>query len=366
MTVLLSMPPKLKQPKVKQPRSSPTGGRPLKQRGVTDRPPETWKTLGFHLLVFAVAFLIITIRRPDAVFNPQFFAEDGLVWFSNAYDFGLRCLIMPAFGYLHTLTRLIAVMAQLFPFSVAPLVMNLGAVVVQILPVIVILSSRFAGISFWMRLLASFLYLALPNSNEVDANVTTLQWHLGLLAFLLLVASPPKNWGWRIFDGIVLVLISLNGPIGIVLVPVAAALWWKRRERWQITTLALLIPGAVVQALTLLLHLGERRQAELGVTLVRLFTIVGRQVFFSSLLGMNSQRFIDPQFSYLIAIIATVVGLAVLLCALWYAPVELKLFIAFTSILFAMSLARPLAGPAPQWRWLCFPGGGSRYYFCPC
>ncbi len=338
----------------------------VQQHGHTTGSAQVLKGTGFHLAIFVIGFLIVLTRRPDALFNAQFLAEDGRVWFPDAYDYGLRSLLLPAFGYLHTLTRLIALLAQLFPFSAAPLIMNLGAIAIQILPVNLFLSSRFSGIGLPIRLLAGFLYLAFPNTQEIDANITTLQWHLGLLAFLVLIALPPRTWGWRIFDGVVLALISLNGPMGIVLVPFAGVLWWKRQQRWQVATLALLIPGAMIQGLTMLLHLGERRQAELGVSLERFFIILGRQVFSSSLLGMNSQKWIiQSESAFLFAVVATVVGLAVLWFALRYAPTELKIFIVFTSIVFAMSLARPLVGPAPQWQWLCFPGGGNRYYFLP-
>src|SRR3954469_9301999 len=58
----------------------------------------------FHVIVFLSAFLLIFSRRPDAVLNAQFFAEDGQRWFADAYQMGFRCLLIPdqAGGYLHT------------------------------------------------------------------------------------------------------------------------------------------------------------------------------------------------------------------------------------------------------------------------
>jgi hypothetical protein len=324
--------------------------------------------VAFQLFAFLAAFMIVVSRRPDAVLNAQFFAEDGVVWFRDAYHLGIHSLLVPQASYFHTLTRLIALSSLLVPFSLAPLVMNLGAIAVQILPVNIFLSSRFSHIPTRVRLLASFVYLALPNTYEIDANITTLQWHLALLACLVLLARPATGWGWRIFDGIVLVLISLDGPTGFVLLPVALALWWKRRNAWTLRNAALLVPGAVTQVITTLMLWHTRLMAPLGATPARLVDILGRQIFIPSLLGLNtSSNFFRGDTPTAIEVTATALGLALIFYALRRAPLEMKLFILFAFGGFVLCLARPLAGPPDrtQWDWLCIPGCGNRYYFLP-
>jgi hypothetical protein len=245
--------------------------------------------------------------------------------------------------------------------------MNLSAIAVQILPVNIFLSSRFSHMPTGVRLLASFLYLALPNTYEIDANITTLQWHLALLACLLLLARPATGLGWRIFNGIVLVLISLDGPMGIVLLPMAVALWWKRRNAWTRMNVALLVPGTVIQVLCILLTWHSRIVPPIGATLVRLFTILSRQIFLPSLLGLETSRLLGENPLSVVEAIATLLALALLIYALRCAPIELKVFVAFAFGVFALSLARPLAGSPdrPQSDWLCVPGCGNRYYFLP-
>jgi hypothetical protein len=330
-------------------------------------PVRLFNSFDLQAIVFSVAFLLVCSRRPDAVLNAQFFAEDGKDWFLDAYNHGLRSLFIPESGYLHLLHRIIALFAVLLPFALAPLVMNLCAIVVQILPVNLFLTSRFNYIPLKMRLLGSLLYLAIPNAAEIHANVTNVQWHLALMAFLVLLARPASGWEWRIFDGIVLVLTTLSSPIGMVLVPMAAFLWWKRRQRWSLLTLALLIPGTlVVGYIALLTH--DRQVAPNGPTFSRFAAILGRQVFLSSLLGRTTQDWLmQLRYVHLFEWIATVVGLAVLLYALRYGQMELKIFVLFAYAAFALGLARPLAGLPfrPQWEWLCVPGCGNRYYFLP-
>jgi len=326
------------------------------------------EAIALQLAVFVVAFVIVASRRPDAVFNAQFWAEDGMVWYADAYNFGLRSLLMQQGSYLHVFTRLIALVSLLFPLSLAPLVTNFCAITVKILPVNVFLSSRFGQIGLPMRLLASFIYLALPNSREVHANLTAIQWHLALLACVLILAEPAAAWGWRLFAGIVLVMISLDAAIIFALVPMAAALWWKRRNPGDTINLALLLPGAAIQALSVFLTWHSRQLAPNGASFARLITILGRQIFLPSLVGMNTVfQFALNASATFTEIIATAIGLALVLYTLFRGPFRLKLFVLFAVAVLALCLARPLAGPPelPQWAWLCVPGRGNRYDFLP-
>jgi len=49
-------------------------------------------------IVFTAAVFVTISRRPDAVLNAQFFAEDGTYWYHDAYQFGFRSLLMPQAG----------------------------------------------------------------------------------------------------------------------------------------------------------------------------------------------------------------------------------------------------------------------------
>jgi hypothetical protein len=320
-------------------------------------------SLLFHLSVFLVGFGIIFSRRPDAILNAQFWAEDGQRWYADAYQFELG-------GYFHSVSRLSALTALIFPFSMAPLVMNLFAMAIQILPASIFLSSRFSNIALWKRLIAAFVYFALPNTYEVNANTTTIQWHLGLLACMVLLAPSTRSWKWRIFDGVVLVLISLDSPVGVVLLSVAALVWWMRRSRGSAISVASLLPGAVIQGVTVLFSHG-RPAAPNGANWHRLIRILGGQIFMSPLLGnmtllhMTWRHF--PNYVFARVIVAFVIGLAILFYALRYAPAEVKLFILFGFAVLSLSLAHPIPGlaPQPQWELLAFPGHGNRYYFLP-
>src|SRR3984885_10708428 len=140
------------------------------------RPPSTvmhvWRTLEsgeginwrWHAVVFSAAFVAIFSRLPGALLHPQFFAEDGWVWYQQAYNLHwLPSLGIAQAGYLQTLPRLVAGAALLFPMQWAPLIMSLVGAVIQVLPVTALLSRRCMP---WgplpVRILMSALYLAIP------------------------------------------------------------------------------------------------------------------------------------------------------------------------------------------------------------
>lgn len=333
----------------------------------------------FQFAVFSLGFLILYSRRPDAVLNPQFYAEDGAIFYRDAYSLGLHSLLLAHGGYFHAVPRLAALLAQLFPLLWAPLVLNLIAIAIQILPANVYLSSRFSNLNFLTRLLGAFVYLALPNSFEIHATITNAQSHLVLLACLVLLSAPGKTRAWKIFDGMVLVLTSLSSPMGVLLAPLAALIWWKRASSaWQFATL---LPGSVIQTICVLTHWHTREAPHfiltgqpivnggpLGANFSYLNAILGRQVFYSSLLGLNAQTWLVHLHGVSVLEAAlTTLGLAVVVYAFRHAPFELRLFILFAGAVLACALVNPLAGPPdrPQWDWLSVPGIGNRYYFLP-
>src|SRR5947209_646287 len=155
-----------------------------------------------QLIVFVVVAAVVISRRPDALLNPQFYAEDGAVWYAQAYNFGwLHSLTLPQAGYLQTLPRLVAGLSLLVPFGSAPLLMNWAAIGFQVLPVTVLLSSRCSGWApLWVRGLQALLYLAMPTSREIDAVLSNAQWHLALVACMVAFAHAPTNASWKAFD----------------------------------------------------------------------------------------------------------------------------------------------------------------------
>src|SRR5207237_3580821 len=92
---------------------------------------------------FGLVVIALFSRSPSLLTHAQFYAEDGAVWYAQAYNLGwLHSLTLPQAGYLNTMPRLAAGLALLFPFSWAPLVMATVGLLIQSVPVTILLSSR--------------------------------------------------------------------------------------------------------------------------------------------------------------------------------------------------------------------------------
>src|SRR5664280_1271684 len=120
----------------------------------------TWR---WHVLAFVAAAGLVVSRRPDAIVHAQFFAEDGHVWFADAYNRGwFTSLFRTQDGYFQTLPRLAAALSLLVPLSWAALVINLIGLIIQILPVPLLLSRRLSRLgSLQLRAALAFVYICL-------------------------------------------------------------------------------------------------------------------------------------------------------------------------------------------------------------
>lgn len=333
----------------------------------------TGQQILFHIGLFFVCFLLLYSRRPDAVLNAQFYAEDGARWYRDAYELGWRCLVIPETGYLQTVSRLIALFALLFPFVFAPLVMNLFALSLQILPVNLFLSRRFDGIPVFARLLGSLLYLGLPNSIEIHANTTNIQWHLGLVCLLIHLGKTPQSKFWNVIDVCALALLAFDSPLAFVLLPIAAMVWKREPSRARLVHLTALMPGAIVQGLVLFLsHTHGRESATIGASATRLVGILGGQVFLSSVAGARTLALLfisgDRRVLLCLQVAAMLIGIGMMLASLRGAFYPVRLFLLFAAGVLVLALSHPIAGPDlnfPQWEYLQLPGRSSRYYFFP-
>ncbi|MFZ1137255.1 MAG: hypothetical protein WAN69_20070 [Candidatus Korobacteraceae bacterium] len=329
---------------------------------------EKWRDRRFILLSFVLIVAAIISRRPDALFNPQFWAEDGAVWFTDAYNTGvIHALSLPIGGDFQTFPRLAVAIAMMFPLHLAPMVTNLLAIFIQALPPVFLLTERFAYLgSRRIRLLMSFLLLAVPTSFEVHANVSNSMTFLALLAFLVLIAEPPQTKAWRTFDIVVVCLSGATGPFSVFLLPIAILMFWFRRRRWTGVLLVIEACAATVQGLTILRTAAILRSpAPLGATPMLLFRVVGGQVIVSPLLGMDF-LVVHPGAANAICCVAFACASVLLVYVFLRAPLELRLLMVFSISLLAAALRKPQVSlTQPQWQVMTLPGCGGRYWLIP-
>lgn len=320
-----------------------------------------------HGAIFLVTLILLGSRRPDAVLDPQFYAEDGRVFFQDAYNLGWStALLHPYGGYFHAVPRLASALALLAPLYLAPLVLSLIALSLQALPVNLLLSERSAGWgSFRIRMLMAGIYLALPNCGELNANITNSQCSLALIALLLLVASPPRSAWARPIEGLFLLLFGLSGPYCILLLPIASMVAWKRHGRWQWTSLAILAATSLIEGWSLLfLDREGRLHYALGASWARLARILASQIYLGALLGVNRLGAISGSKMLVFLVCVAIGGSALLVVCFYRSGLEMRSLILFSSVVLAAALVLPMIHTRPgQTLWETLAGAGGEHYW---
>ncbi len=213
------------------------------------------------------------------------------------------------------------------------------------------------------------VWLALPNVREVYINITNSQWHLGVLAFLVLLSRAPASRAGRAFDAVALAFSGVSGPFCMVLTPMSVWLAAVQRTRSTIVRAAILCAAAAVQAAVVFATVFERGAALLGAGPRMLARIVAQQVMVGALLGQYSMQWVVAsrlwQSNVLPLGLATI-GAVLTGVALWHGRQPLRLAVLAAGLLFAAALARPLiTETGAQWPLMQIPGAGQRYYYYP-
>ncbi len=346
------------------------------------RPP--WRSAFVRPLILALLGAgILFARFPNGVLHAELWAEDGWTFYPQAYESGARCLLWPVGGYLNSVQRLGALSAVWsgLPLADVPTLFALTGLATQLASALFLAGPRLRPLwpSDTARALFAGLYLCLPNSVETFGNLTDSQWHLCLLAFMIVMAPPlpaarATAWGWRLFDGAVLVASGLSGPFCLVLAPFCAerlrGAWHDRAARRQALWRGALVGGCAVVQLACLLGTRHARQlAPLGADALPLAHVVALQVVLGLLLGLHSIIGIarapwwQPDGPSL-AVTVAAAGLAAY--AVRRGSVLLRAFCLFSLLLFAAELASPaVSASMPQWRMLMVPWAGQRYFLLP-
>jgi hypothetical protein len=326
----------------------------------------TPKLVALAVLCFAAA----VSRRPDILFNPQFWAEDGLIFYQQAHELGFAAtLLTPHAGYLHTLPRLVAGLSLLVPLAMAPLLFNLVGLAAQSLPAIFLASDRMERAApLPVRLLLAFLYVGVPNVWRIHGNLTNAQWHLCVLCLLILIASAPRSAWAAAFDVAMLVLGVVTGPFALFLLPIAAILAWQQRDRWSIARAVILAVGSV--AVAVLVSSGTRpiSLAALSASVLGFCRIIGFQIVAPVFWGSNPVLSLadTPRLPTALGVALTVLGSALMAYVFWRGNTAVRCFLVFAALQLAASLISPLASATePQWIALERPGATHRYWMLP-
>lgn len=338
---------------------------------------ELFRNKYFRIALIALIFLSIAVsRRTDAVTHPQFYAEDGVFWYAEAYNAKnfWEPFLVPKQGYFQTVSRIGAAIGNLIDISHVPLLFNSIAIFLEVLPALFFLSPRFEKITpkFYVRFLCGLAYLLLLGVSETHANLTNAQWRLAVLMFLIIIAPESKKIGWKIFDWFFLILSGLSGPFVFFGLPVAAVYYYFKKS-FKIFYDRLVILGAAffIQLYSFLFIVvpdATRSNQPLGANVANFFKILSGNVFIRGILCRDYTRKImhlNLWDNGYLPIILGIAGLLVLGYVFWKSRIELKLLILFTFLAFFAALISPQSSlTKPQWEYMT-GGASGRYYLLP-
>jgi hypothetical protein len=166
-------------------------------------------------VLFAAAAAILILRAPDAVTSPQFWGEDGVIFFQQQFGHSVPKLLTPYAGYLHLIPRFFAWFASLFPYRYAPLVYNLAATVIDASAMAYFARRTTFFVPAWLVL---SVFALMPTAGEEFGTLTNVQWFIQFALFATafyprqtLIRSPSA----KILRCLTVLVMALTGPFSI-------------------------------------------------------------------------------------------------------------------------------------------------------
>lgn len=317
------------------------------------------------LFTIFICTLLLISRRPDAILNPQFWAEDGKTWYADAYNYGLSSVVSTYAGYIVLPYRLVGYISLVLPLGFVPLFFNAIALGIQLIPITLLNSSlveKFITkrtVVLWF----SFIYVALPNAAEVYLNLTNIQWPLGLAAFIVLFAEE-KSKLWSAYCIIILILTGLSGPLLMLLWPIALYLCKLQKSRRNLRNFAIITVLSLAQLLSIILSDFDRLGSHVLGTPIDLIKMFVGQIMTGGLLGERNVGLAYDHFALLACLM--LIGLCITGYAFINGPRVLKAFIAYSILIIgSMLFSLKSVNGFDIWKGLTNPSGGQRYWYIP-
>lgn len=307
------------------------------------------------MAVAAVAFVLV-LRKPDSLQNPQFFAEDGTIFFIGARQLGMGAFLTPYGGYLHLVPRTIAWVGAFLDPLRAPALYNGAGLCCDVLAVAILFSRR---VRLPAKPALALAVALVPHTGEVFLSLTNIQWCAALALLLLLVADDAGTAAPRWLDRATLALCGLTGPFICFLSPLFVLRAAVRRTGESATLAVLALLAAGVQAN----YLYAYRNHFLRTTPLepqRLLCAMAGRLYGTFWLGYGIPA-ISTGFQWIAAGVAitALLGWVALRPGEWERP---RRWLALAWLCLVVPVAIKFRYDA---RDLADPGNGDRYFFLP-
>lgn len=327
--------------------------------------------------IFLLILGITIFRAPDALYNPQFWAEDATEWFDDAYHQGAISLFNLYGGYLNIFQRLVAILSvKVLPLSYIPIAFNIVAILIGSSSLFLFTTPRFRHViktdelRLVLCLIAAFGY----PSGEITNTLTNTHWFLTLGSLILLVFQAESGLG-KALVSIYLAVATFTAPLNFFLLPIAVYLLFKSKNN---RTTSLIFICSVIAHICILPSSSTAPREFPGI--VTLFTAsldFVRVLFLVTLSGYRASHYINSYYPQLSTGFAFLLTLGLLLSTFLLSNGKEKawiiiLFVVFSAIIgSSMYLRQDAIGYIPSKAFLAFerPSHAAynhgRYLFIP-
>ena len=175
-------------------------------------------------IFFLILLTIFFYRSPFIFLNGRFMAEEGSVYFANAYKFNFLnsfLFVDLTSGYLNLWANISGIIANLFNLKFAPLISNYLALIPKIFIIFLALYNKsILLIKFEHKVLFCFLvFLSPTNVPEIWLNSINSQIFFCIISFILVFSYYEEN---RInyFHLILIIMAGFTGIYSCILFPI--------------------------------------------------------------------------------------------------------------------------------------------------
>lgn len=314
----------------------------------------------------ALALLILFVRKPDSLTNPQLWAEDGNIFFAQQIEHGAGAHLRPYAGTFNEVPRIVASIAALLPHRFAPAVYNAAALLVLCALILKLYSPRLGLASERSCPLPFALAVVLvPHpGGEVFACLANVQWILALLLLAVVLQKSAATAAQAAGDAFIVLIAGLTGPFVFFALPLLAWKLWRqlrsgRGWRLDLAVFGVAAATAAVQ-LWAMLHSSIEAPPPVPAAPDIWIRLVGHRLFGTLLVG--------PQVTYRLSpVLVACAGLLVLGGILWVlrrspeAFERAALSLLFAAAVVAGAFIKYAAAPSMLLAW----GNAARYFFIP-
>lgn len=237
-----------------------------------------------RLSVSLLAVSLVAVRKSDSLLHPQFWAEDGALFFVEAERYGGWGQLFRAYeGYLHFLPRFIAALATPLPLSLIPGFYAWSALALTGVIAWVLQTPR---LTLPGGTVAALTLAVVPHTGEIYLNICNLQWITALGLFALTLCVDPNDRPTQLSEIVFIILTGLTGPFILLALPLFAWRVYSQRSAWSITLLLAAIACAATHIPSLLVHTSETFAQPWAP--LHHAAIIGRRVIATLFLGQIS------------------------------------------------------------------------------